>query len=630
MSRPETGVLPAPEGPTTTAPPATAPSGGTRRRRAPKFILAAPAGLWFALFFIAPVALVAWYSLGFKPGLFGFHDNSILSLDRYREVIDGPFLETFKNTLFIAVTGTVLCLVIALPFTYFLAVKAGPRSRNILLALVMVPFWTNFLVRTLGWRLILAPDGNLSGLLQQLHLTGGPLDVLDTRLAVQIGVVYNYLPLMILPLWVALDRLDPALREASKDLGANRLRTMLQVTLPLAMPGIATGALLVFVPLMGDYITASVLGGAKGNMVGLLVASQFQEASNWALGSAAAMLLIVAILASTAIAAAVALVIRWLLRRRRVVTLVPARPFQSAPAGRAVPPVSSPAGHERRTRVIGRILDVGLRVWAVAVYVFLYAPIAYIVVYSFNRGRLFASWDGFGLNGYQDALSLPQVRSAVIVSLQAGVGTAVVATVLGTCAGIALARRSGRWSTPFTVLLALVLVTPEIMLAISELPWFVSLGTDHNLSVFNNGLVRLVIAHSLFATAVVTFIVRARMSGLDESLEEAAADLYAPPSRRFYQVTLPLMMPAIIAGAMLSFTFSLDDTILSTFVSVQGNTPWPVYIFSSVRSGLRPFIASMSTIMLLLTLVVLGTTALVLRRGGGSGSDVAQTMTGTG
>ena len=631
MSRSDSDVLPArAEGPIDARPRARRKNARKPPRRTPTFVLAVPAGLWFLAFFLAPVALVAWYSLGFKPGLFGFHDNSILSLDRYREVIDGPFLDTFKNTLFIASVGTVLCLVVALPFTYFLAVKASPRWRAILLALVMVPFWTNFLVRTLGWRLILAPDGNLSGLLEQLHLTGAPLQLLDTRLAVQIGVVYNYLPLMILPLWVALDRLDPAMREASKDLGANRLRTMLQVTLPLAAPGFATGSLLVFVPLMGDYITATVLGGAKGNMVGLLVASQFQGASNWALGSAAAILLIAAILATTALAAVVVICIRWLLGRRRAVSPVPPRPFRSEHDGTtnsgaaAIQTVS----HRRGTTFIGRSLDGVLRAWSVAVFVFLYAPIAYIIIYSFNRGRLFASWDGFGITAYQDALSVPQVRSAVTVSLQAAAGTALVATVLGTLAGIALARRGGRWSGPFTVLLALVLVTPEIMVAISELPWFVSLATDRSLSIFSNGLLRLVIAHSLFATAVVTFIVRARMTGLDESLEEAAADLYAPPFHRFYQVTLPLMMPAIIAGAMLSFTFSLDDTILSTFVSVQGNTPWPVYIFSSVRSGLRPYIASMSTLMLLLTLMALGATALVLRRGGGSSSNVAQTMTG--
>jgi spermidine/putrescine transport system permease protein len=157
----------------------------------------------------------------------------------------------------------------------------------------MVPYWTNFLVRTLGWTVILSPDGWVSGLLQDIGLRDAPLAVLYTRGAVQLGVVYNYLALMILPVYVAFDRIDPALREASRDLGANRWRTFTRISLPLAGPGVAAGLVLVFIPLMGDYVTATVLGGAKGTMAGQLVASQFQTAQNWALGSAMAVVLIV-------------------------------------------------------------------------------------------------------------------------------------------------------------------------------------------------------------------------------------------------------------------------------------------------------------------------------------------------
>lgn len=270
-----------------------------RKVRLPSFALAIPAWAWLLVFFVAPVAVVFWYSFGYKPGLFGSHANDILSFDRYLEALTPTFFDTFLNTLWIGIAGTAICFVIGAPVAYWMAVKAPANMKGILIALVLVPFWTNFLVRTIGWQVILSPQGWLSHLMQAIGL--GPLDILYTRPAVLLGVVYNYLPLMILPLFVAFDRVGPALREASKDLGADRWRTFARVTFPLARPGVIVGVLLVYIPLMGDYITATVLGGAKGNMVGQLVASQFQTAQNWALGSAMAIMLIVIILLSVAV-----------------------------------------------------------------------------------------------------------------------------------------------------------------------------------------------------------------------------------------------------------------------------------------------------------------------------------------
>jgi len=270
-----------------------------RRARLPGFALAIPAWVWLATFFIAPVAVVFYYSFGYKPGLFGTHATDRLSLDRYAEVLTPTFFDTFVATLWIALAGTALCLVIGGPVAYWMAIKAPPSWRGLLLALVLVPFWTNFLVRTIGWQVILAPEGWASQIAQALGLPA--FDILYTRTAVLLGVVYNYLPLMILPLFVAFDRVGEPLREASRDLGANRLATFWRVTLPLARPGIIVGVLLVYIPLMGDYITATVLGGAKGNMVGQMVAAQFQTAQNWALGSAMAVTLIIIIVLSAAV-----------------------------------------------------------------------------------------------------------------------------------------------------------------------------------------------------------------------------------------------------------------------------------------------------------------------------------------
>ena len=283
-----------------------------------------------------------------------------------------------------------------------------------------------------------------------------------------------------------------------------------------------------------------------------------------------------------------------------------------------------------RPRLRGRsATDIALTVWGILVLLFLFAPIIVIVIYSFNSGRLLIAWDGFSFDPFLALLEKPNIRDAVAVSLRTGVMAAVVSTALGTLAGIALARKPGKWAAVFIGLLLLVSVTPEIVDAIALLPWFVFLGQDAGIAVFNDGIVRLVVGHSLFATAVVSYIVRARLVGLDEQLEEASADLYASPFTTFRRVTLPLVTPAVLAGFLLSFTLSLDNTIVASFVQVSGATPWPVYVLSALRGGLRPEIAAVSTVMLVLTLGALALVAVVLRRSGDSATQIARTMAGS-
>jgi spermidine/putrescine transport system permease protein len=304
-----------------------APSGSRTagpRRRTPKFTLAIPAWTWFIVFFAVPVGFVLLFSLGQQVDAFTQRPNvspSVWSLDNFDKAIDPAYMPIFWRTLKISVIGTFICLLVSVPFSYWLATKVNPRWRGFLLGLVLVPFWTNFLVRTIGWSLILSPNGLVSDKLQDLGLRDAPLAVLYTQTGVQIGVVYNYLPLMILPLFVAFDRIDPALREASKDLGASKVKTFAQVTMPLAMPGVIAGMLLVFIPLMGDYITPQLLGGAKGSMAGVLVASEFLDTFNWSLGGAMAVIMIGFILASLIIFSAIGLIVRAVLVANRRVRL---------------------------------------------------------------------------------------------------------------------------------------------------------------------------------------------------------------------------------------------------------------------------------------------------------------------
>ena len=577
-----------------------------------------PAWAYLVFFFVIPLALVVWYSFGYKPDQFTTYATDRLSLDNYGEAFGADYRSTFTNTLQIAIVGVVLTLLIGIPFAYWLAVKSNPRRRPLYLALIIVPFFTNFLVRTIGWQITLAPSGWLSSAMQSAGF--GELGILYTRAAVQIGVVYNYLPLMIFPLYVAMDRAGLSLREASRDLGANRWTTFFRITLPLAAPGIASGVLLVFIPLMGDYVTPSVLGGAKGTMAGQMIAAQFETAQNWALGSAMTVSLMLVVLICVVIAGVVVRAVVTLLDRR--VFNVPEVDTAGEKPGPLAPLTMKPMRTQRDWYTFA------IKAWAVIVYLFLFLPIAVIVVYSFNTGRLLQQFESFGFTAYSDAVTNDTIVRSVQVSLEVGVLSALLATVLGGFAGIGIgiSRRPRWWSIGLLGLLTVTLVTPDIADAVAFLPWYVTLGVDGGLSPFNNGLFRLVISHAVVSMVVVTFIVRARVASLDPALEEAAADLYAPPLERLRHVILPAAMPGIIAGMLLAFTFSLDDVVISTFVQQPGYAPWPVYVFSNVRVALRPEVAAMSTLMLALTLAVLAISAVILRRSGEDSSSMVKML----
>ena len=188
-----------------------------------------------------------------------------------------------------------MCLLIGYPLAYFIA-TIRPPWRNVLLMLVIIPFWTNFLVRTYAWIVLLRTEGIFNIALQSLQLTDKPLTILFTPFAVTIGLVYGYLPFMILPLYATIERFNFYLLEAAQDLGANDLRTFFRIFLPLTIRGIVAGCLLVFIPAFGAFITPDILGGAKTMMVGNLIQNQFIKARNWPFGSALSIALMIIVL----------------------------------------------------------------------------------------------------------------------------------------------------------------------------------------------------------------------------------------------------------------------------------------------------------------------------------------------
>ncbi len=247
------------------------------------WLLLAPALLWLALFVIAPTAILFVYSFCDRDELgrvvYAF------TWDNYRRVIDPIYLRIFWRSIWYAGLSTGLCVVIGYPVAYCIG-RAREAVRQRLLLLVMIPFWTSFLIRTYAWITILKQEGLLNSLLRTFAVTSTPLDLLYTPFAVVIGLVYAYLPFMILPIYGSVEKLDGSLIEAAYDLGAGPWRVFSSVIIPLTVPGIAAGTLLVFVPAIGMFAVTDLLGGAKVPLIGNVIQNQFMQARDWPFGAA--------------------------------------------------------------------------------------------------------------------------------------------------------------------------------------------------------------------------------------------------------------------------------------------------------------------------------------------------------
>lgn len=261
--------------------------------------LIAPGLIWLLVFFAAPMVIVVIVSFATR-GEYG-SVRYALTLNNYRSLIDALYLPALWRSLWIATATTLLCIVVSFPVAYYIAVHASPTWKRLLVVLAVIPFWTSFLIRTYSWILLLRSEGVINSGLMGAGLIDEPLRLLYSDFAVLVGQVYGELPFMILPLYVALDRLDLRLLEAAEDLGANRFWAFVKVTLPLSRPGLIAGSTLVFIPSLGAFITPDLLGGAKSVMVGNLIQNQFAQL-NQPFGAAISLVLTVAVLVLLAVA----------------------------------------------------------------------------------------------------------------------------------------------------------------------------------------------------------------------------------------------------------------------------------------------------------------------------------------
>ena len=433
--------------------------------------------------------------------------------------------------------------------------------RSTLLMLIILPFWTSFLIRVYAWMRILKNNGLINNFLIWLGVINDPIPMMNTNFAVFIGIVYSYLPFMILPLYSTLEKMDLSLLEAAEDLGCRPWKAFLQITVPLAMPGIIAGSMLVFIP-RGRRIRHP------------RIARRVRQPDD----------------------------------RAHPLQRVFQQPRLARGLGRGHGHIDHPGDPHRRLPALpeqaggGRGMNKGLSWFVLTLmivgYLFLYGPILSLIVYSFNVSKLVTVWGGFSFKWYGVLAQDDAIIRAVKLSFLIAAVSATAAAILGTMAGYVLARfRRFKGRLVFTGMVSAPLVMPEVITGLSMLLLFVSMEQLIGWPA-GRGKVTIILAHTTFCLTYVAVILQARLSQLDQSLEEAALDLGCRPLKTFFVITLPIIAPAIVSGWLLAFTLSLDDVVISSFTTGPGATTLPMEVFSRVRLGLNPEINALATIII--------------------------------
>lgn len=527
--------------------------------------------VWCLLFVLLPLAIMlvmSFWTYGF------FNVIPDWTLANYRHFFtDGAILFATLRTFVIALCSSLLSVMLAYPIAYFLAFKTD-RWRNALLLLVIIPFWTGYLVRVYAWMTVLGERGPLNELIELIFGPGTGLPILYTPLAVVLISTYVFIPFAVVIIYASLANISTSVIDAGFDLGASPARNFLSVTFPLSLAGLRAAWLFTFLPVLGLYATPVLVGGPRSMMIGNMTVPILQEALNYPLGSA----IILCVLALTGL---------FLYLFGRGINI------QEVYAGGV--------GRKGRPSEVMRRHSPALLVYVYAFYALLYVPIAVLVIFSFNDSPSTSlPFTGFTLRWYADIAAASWIQRAVLNSfIVAGLATAI-AVVLATAATYVLTRTNLFIKRLLYGALIVPLLVPSLFMAMALLTMFFQFGVVLSMTT-------IIVGHVTRVLPFVFLSLMAQQAGFDRRVEEAAMDLGASPWQVFWRVTLPSMMPGIIAGALFAFTLSLDEFNMS-FLLTGVDTTIPVYMWGMLRTTLSPNINALSTafIMVSVGLVLVG------------------------
>ena len=570
-----------------------------RSRRAPPGLawLAAPGVAFLALFFVYPVASLLLLSLG-DP------QTGDLSVASYKRLFTTDvYLRVLLITFRISAQTALLSLALGYPLAYWLA-GLPERRRGKALLLVVIPFWTSYLVKTFAWMIMLGRNGVVNTLLAGAGVIGEPLSLINNEFGVLVGMVHTMIPLAVMTMLPVMISVDRRLVAAAQTLGATPTQAFWLVYYKLSFPGVAAAGLLVFISSLGFFIVPAFLGGRQQTMLAQLIITQITELLNWSFAGALAMLMLIAALV------AVALYDRlfgmsslaggggrgggdgWL-RRAGLKGLETAAAAASVIAGAA------------RTLLGPRLARLALPAYGAAAIAFLILPTFLVVPIAFTSSQfLDFPPPGYSLRWFETYFGSPLWIAATLRSFGVAAMTAMFATALGAAAAIAMANSRGRWSGALFALFLAPMIVPRIVIALGMFYLFARLG----LVATNLGLV---IGHTVLALPFVVVTISAVLKTYDMRLDQAAATLGADRKRILWFVTAPLIRGGLMAAFLFAFITSFDELTIAIFVSGGLATTLPKQMWDDMILQLNPTLAAVSTVVFLLvtTLLLLTETA---------------------
>src|SRR5712691_766126 len=611
-------------------------------------LLAFVSSAWFLIFLFVPVLIVVFFGFTTVNKDLTISYSQLTGANYFEALAPfGPVATLFGRTIFVAFLAALGSLVIAFPISYYLARVCREENRGILVSLFVIPFWISFVVQVYAVLPWVQRDGYIGAALDRIGL-GAFANWIFSNLGygtpgiVVPVLIYIWLPFMILPLFTAILRIDPALIEASHDLGAGSWKTMWNVVFPLSYIGILTGTILVFITAFGSFVEPKVLAGSNGLLLGNYIQSSFLELGRLPQGAAASVVVLVPTIALLYVYVTYAQAPATGLARESVVArllrgawgrLSPLFDWFSTALRKApAKPAAGVANRNRTTRVprnpLERFFD-SVASWKgpgiLRVYTFLalaafYIPLVQVVIFSFNHDANTIVWSHPSLQWYLSDPSLPSsqqisslfsdtaMTTALYNSIVIGLAVTAISLAIGMPAALAIVRY--RFSSkPFlNFMLYTGLMIPSIILGLSLLV-FIRLVDDLYLwpylgATWDFGYASIIVGHVTFCIPIVIVVLIVSLREFDRSIEEAAMDLGANEITTFFRITIPNIMPGIVSAALLAFTFSFSEVVVTLFLTGAGIQTLPILFWAQLSKQIQtPELNAASTLIIGLSIV---------------------------